>query len=87
MRRPLLNHTRAGDLVYDPFLGSGSTLIAAEEMGRACYGLEIDPGYVDVIVRRWQLFTGRAAILQASGHSFDEPANGQDGDQSGSAHG
>src|SRR5438309_10949046 len=54
MRRPLLNHTERGGLVYDPFLGSGSTLIAAEDTGRICYGLELSPAYVDVIVQRWQ---------------------------------
>ena len=45
MRRPILNHTERGEVVYDPFLGSGSTLIAAEQTGRICYGLDIDPKY------------------------------------------
>lgn len=58
MERPIRNHK--GD-VYDPFLGSGTTLIAAERTGRTCYGLEIDPHYVDVIVRRWEAFTGEKA--------------------------
>ena len=71
MRRPLLNHTSHGDLVYDPFLGSGSTLIAAEDMGRVCYGMEIDPVYVDVIVERWQKLTGKQAILDSDGRTFD----------------
>jgi DNA modification methylase len=58
MRRPILNNTVRGDIVYDPFLGSGTTLIAAASTDRICYGLDIDPRYVDVIVRRWQKFTG-----------------------------
>jgi len=76
-----------GELVYDPFLGSGTSLIAAEMTGRICCGLEISPAYVDVIVRRWQAFTGRNAIHHASGQSFDDRAGSQDRDRSGSAHG
>ena len=63
MRRQILNHTQRGELVYDPFLGSGTTLIAAELTGRVCYGIELDPKYVDVIVERWQNFTGEQASL------------------------
>jgi DNA modification methylase len=73
-------------LVYDPFLGSGTSLIAAEMTGRLCYGLELCPAYVDVIVRRWQAFTGRTAVHQASGQPFDERAASQDPD-GGSGHG
>jgi DNA modification methylase len=58
---PLLNHTARGDAVFDPFLGSGSTLIAAEKTGRRCVGLEIEPRYVQVIVERWERFTGGVA--------------------------
>jgi DNA modification methylase len=72
MRRPIINHTERGDIIYDPFLGSGSTLQAAELTGRVCYGLDIDPKYVDVIVRRWQDLTGRPATLEGDGRSFDE---------------
>src|SRR3954463_11469387 len=72
MRRPLLNHTERGGLVYDPFLGSGSTLVAAEDTGRVCYGLELSPAYVDVIVQRWQKLTGRKAVLEENGRSFEE---------------
>jgi DNA modification methylase len=72
MRRPILNHTQTGAIVYDPFLGSGTTLIAAELLSRVCYGLEIDPRYVDVIVSRWQLLTGNHAVLEADGRSFHE---------------
>jgi DNA modification methylase len=87
MRRPIVNNSRPGQAIYDPFLGSGTSLIAAEMSGRICYGLELNPAYVDVIVRRWQVFTGRAAIHQASGQSFDERADSPDRDQSGAAHG
>ena len=54
MRRPIVNNSRPGQAIYDPFLGSGTSLIAAEMTGRVCYGLELSPAYVDVIVRRWQ---------------------------------
>jgi DNA modification methylase len=81
MRRPIVNNSRPGQAIYDPFLGSGTSLIAAEMSGRICYGLELNPVYVDVIVRRWQVFTGSAAIHQASGQSFDERAQRQDHDQ------
>ena len=64
MRRPILNHTRRGELVYDPFLGSGTTLIAAEHAQRVCYGLELDPRYVDVIVERWQGYSGKVAARE-----------------------
>jgi DNA modification methylase len=74
MRRPILNHTERGEAVYDPFLGSGTTLIAAEMTERICYGLEIDPRYCDVIVRRWQEFTGNKAILDQANNSFEKVA-------------
>jgi DNA modification methylase len=72
MRRPILNHTKLKSVVYDPFLGSGTTLMASEVTGRICYGIDIDPGYVDVAVQRWQKFTGHLAHLEADGRSFDE---------------
>jgi DNA modification methylase len=72
MRRPILNHTKRGAAVYDPFLGSGTTLIAADMSDRACYGMELDPKYCDVIVERWQEFTGGRATLEADGKTFDE---------------
>jgi DNA modification methylase len=56
--------TKRGDVVYDPFLGSGTTLIAAEQLGRTCYGMEISPQYCDVIVKRWENLTGEKATLQ-----------------------
>ncbi|HME58796.1 MAG TPA: DNA modification methylase [Terracidiphilus sp.] len=74
MRRPILNHTKRGELVYDPFLGSGTTLAAAELSGRICYGLELDPKYVDVVVARWQSLTGQKAQLDGDGRTFDEIA-------------
>src|SRR5262249_15638568 len=80
MRRPIVNNSRPGELVYDPFLGSGTSLIAAETTGRRCCGLRLCPAYVDVVVRRWQTFTGRAAIHRASGHPFDQRAARQDRD-------
>ena len=64
MRRPIINNSRPGQVIYDPFLGSGKSLIAAEMTGRVCYGLELCPAYIDVVVRRWQAFTGRAARHQ-----------------------
>jgi DNA modification methylase len=74
MRRPIINHTQPGDIVYDPFLGSGSVLIAAETTGRVCYGLEIDPAYVDVVVHRWQKLSGKQAVLDGDGRTFAEVA-------------
>src|SRR6202140_1623527 len=71
MRKPILNHTRPGELVYDPFLGSGTTLAAAEVTGRVCYGLELDPKYADVVVGRWQGLTGRKATLEGDGRTFE----------------
>jgi DNA modification methylase len=71
MWRPILNHTRRGELVYEPFLGSGTTLAAAEVTERVCYGIELDPKYVDVIVQRWQSLTGKQAVLDGDGHTFE----------------
>jgi DNA modification methylase len=74
MRRPILNNSVRGAVVYDPFLGSGTTLMAAEATERSCYGLDIDPRYVDVIVRRWQEVAGKSAALESDGRSFDDIA-------------
>ena len=74
MRRPILNHTERGDIVYDPFLGSGSTVIAAEQTERVCYGLDIDPRYCDVVVIRWQQQAGHKATLDGDGRTFEEIA-------------
>ena len=70
MQRPVLNHTRRGELVYEPFLGSGTTLAAAEITGRVCYGLELDPKYVDVVVQRFRDLSGKPAVLDGDGRSF-----------------
>jgi DNA modification methylase len=59
---PIRNHLRAGEAVFDPFLGSGTTLIAAERLGRRCYGMEIDPKYAQIVIARWEAFTGRKAV-------------------------
>jgi DNA modification methylase len=72
MRRPILNHIKRGEWVYDPFLGSGTTLAAAEWTGRVCCGLELDPKYVDVIIGRWQKMTGQEAKLEGSETTFAE---------------
>ena len=68
-----------GDLIYEPFCGSGTTLIAAETVGRRCFALELDPAYCDVIIKRWQQFTGQVAVLDGDGRPFDEIAAGRAG--------
>lgn len=68
----IMDCTSRRDIVLDPFLGSGTTVIAAERTGRVCYGIELDPQYVDTIVRRWQTFTGRSAKHESSGRTFVE---------------
>ena len=70
----LLNNTKGGDIVLDSFAGSGTTAIAAEQNGRVAYLMELDPRYCDVIIKRWQDFTGKAAILEGDGRTFDEIA-------------
>lgn len=69
MGRPIRNHDAPE--VYEPFCGSGTTLVACEILGRTCLAMEIDPGYVDVIVRRWQNRTGQQAVLDSDGSTFD----------------
>jgi len=76
MRRPIMNNTRRGEIVYDPFIGSGTTLIAAELTDRICYGMDIEPRYVDMTVKRWQKQTGKQAVLEGDGRTFDEVAAG-----------
>ena len=72
MRRPMLNNSSPGQAVYEPFMGSGTTLIAAETTGRVCLGIELNPAYVDVAVERWQRFTGKAAVLEGWIRRFDD---------------
>ena len=71
MRRPMLNNSSPGQAVFEPFCGSGTTLIAAQTSGRVCHAIELDPAYVDVAVLRWQAFTGLEAIHE-DGSSFAE---------------
>ena len=70
----MLNNSSAGHAIYEPFLGSGTTLIGAQSSGRICFGIELDPLYVDVAVKRWQDFTGEHATLLATGETFNEVA-------------
>ena len=70
MRRPMLNNSSPGQAIYEPFCGSGTTLIAAETSGRVCLAIELDPAYVDVAVLRWQTFTGEATTLNSTGEAF-----------------
>ena len=68
---PITNHLRAGEAVYDPFCGSGTTLIAAERLGRRCYAMEIDPRYVQVAIERWQGFSGQTPRVASHGAPSD----------------
>jgi DNA modification methylase len=70
MRRPVLNNSKAGDSVYDPFLGSGTMVVACDTCGRQCLAMEIDPTYVDVAVRRWQALTNLEASLELDRRTF-----------------
>ena len=74
VERALANSSKAGDVVLDLFGGSGSTLIACERRGRNARLMELDPKYVDVIVRRWQQYTGKDAVLEGDGRTFNEIA-------------
>lgn len=69
---PILNHLEVGEICYEPFCGSGSQIVAAEQLSRRCYAMELDPRYVDVIIRRWQEFTGQSAVLDGDGRTFNE---------------
>ena len=68
--RPLENHTKPGEICYEPFSGTGPQIIAAEKLGRKCYAMELHPQHVDVGVRRWQQFTGRRAVHAVTGEPF-----------------
>ncbi|GEP06431.1 site-specific DNA-methyltransferase [Methylobacterium oxalidis] len=72
MRRPIENNSAPGHAVYEPFSGSGTTIIAAEMTGRACHAVELNPAYVDVAVQRWEAFTGLEARLEETGETFAE---------------
>jgi DNA modification methylase len=78
MRHSILNHTKRGELVYEPFLGSGTTLAAAELTERVCCGVELEPKYVDVVVQRWQTLSGKEATLEGHGSTFAHVKHGRD---------
>lgn len=72
MKRPIENNSSPGQAVYEPFSGSGTTIIAGEMTGRCVYAIELNPAYVDVAVKRWQAFTGKEATLEGDGRTFAE---------------
>jgi len=74
MKRPIENNSSPGQAVYEPFSGSGTTIIAAEMTGRACHAIELNAAYVDVAIKRWQEFTGQTATLEGDGRSFTDVA-------------
>jgi DNA modification methylase len=74
MRRPMQNNSSPGQAVYDPFLGSGTSLIAAETINRVCLAMELEPAFIDVAVRRWEAFTGKKAALLSNGRLFEAVA-------------
>ena len=74
MKRPIENNSSPGQAVYEPFSGSGTTIIACEITGRCCHAIELHPPYVDVAIKRWQAFTGLQATLEGDGRTFDEIA-------------
>jgi DNA modification methylase len=72
MKRPIENNSSAGQAVYEPFSGSGTTIIAGEMTGRSIHAVELNPAYVDVAVMRWQEFTGEQAKLESDGKTFND---------------
>jgi len=74
MRRPIVNNSKPGESIYDPFCGSGTTIIACEKESRIALAIELEPAYVDMAVIRWQNFTGKQAVLEGDGRTFDEIA-------------
>lgn len=72
MKRPIENNSSAGQAVYEPFSGSGTTIIAGEMTGRSIHAIELNPAYVDVAIKRWQDFTGQTATLDGNGRTFAE---------------
>ena len=75
LERAIFNSTKKNEIVADFFMGSGSTLIAAEKTKRICYGIELDPKYCDVVVQRWQNFTGSDATLEGGDKTYNEMIN------------
>ena len=74
MKRPIENNSSPGQAIYEPFSGSGTTIISAEMTGRTCHAIELNPAYVDVAVKRWQAFTGKRARRESDGVAFDDAA-------------
>lgn len=72
MKRPIENNSSPGQAIYEPFSGSGTTIQACEMTGRICYAMEINPAYVDVCIKRWQQFSGKAAVLDGDGRTFEQ---------------
>jgi DNA modification methylase len=72
MRKPIENNSSVGQAVYEPFSGSGTTMIACEQTGRHCYAVELNPVYVDIAVKRWQDFSGKEAVHEETGKTFSE---------------
>lgn len=72
MKRPIENNSSPGQAIYEPFSGSGTTIIACEMTGRSCHAIELNPAYVDVAVKRWQDFTGQDAINESTGKTFND---------------
>ena len=70
MCRPIVNNSATGEAIYDPFCGSGTTVIACEKEGRVCLAIELNPAYVDMAITRWQNFTGKSAVLDGDGRPF-----------------
>jgi DNA modification methylase len=77
MKRPIENNSSAGQAVYEPFSGSGTTIIAGEMTGRSIHAIELSPAYVDVAVKRWQDFTGQKAVHEETGKTFAEITTGE----------
>ncbi|MBQ3449106.1 MAG: site-specific DNA-methyltransferase [Synergistaceae bacterium] len=74
MRRPMLNNSEPNEIIYEPFCGSGTTIIAAESCRRICYAVELNPEYVDMTIKRFQAYANQSVILEGDGRSFDEIA-------------
>src|SRR3569833_546173 len=81
MKRPIANNSQPGEAVYEPFSGSGATILAAELTGRRAFAIELNPLYVDVAVKRWQNFTGLAATLESDGRTFDDVVASRDAER------
>lgn len=77
MKRPIENNSSPGQAVYEPFSGSGTTIIAGEMTGRSIHAIELNPAYVDVAVKRWQDFTGQEAVHAETGKTFAETSSGK----------